>query len=44
MSHDQIDLRPSLRDRIVHSVLEALEDDDPHVSVGICPRQILVSW
>jgi len=39
-----LDLRPKLRERVVRLLVEALEDDDPMITVKIGANRIEVSW
>ena len=34
----------SLMDRILLAVVEALDDDDPIVLIGVGDRQLMLSW
>lgn len=40
----RLDLRPKLRERVVRLLVEALEDDDPMITVKIGANWIEVSW
>lgn len=39
-----LDLRPSLRERVVRLLVEALEDDDPVVTIEIGSNRVEVFW
>ena len=44
LSGAPLNMRPSLRERVVRLLAEALEDDDPVVTIEIGSNRVEVSW